>query len=104
MAIVLGYSIASEALKIVESGVNPMALRSSLEKGRDLLIDKIRRVSNPISSLEEKVQIATIASEDDLLGKLIGETYHKAGVDAIITPEQISGADTFIDRTRAGGA
>lgn len=97
VAIVLGYSIAKEALKLVNSGINPMSLRSSLEKGRDILIKRIEKLAKPISTREEKIQIATVSSEDELLGNLIGDTYHKAGVDAIVTAEQITGSHTFID-------
>jgi len=97
VAIVLGYSIASEALKIVESGINPMALRNSLEKGRDLLVENIAKLSKPIKSKSEKVQVATISSEDKHLGEMIGDTYDKAGLDAIITAEQVSGTETFLD-------
>lgn len=97
VAVVLGYAIASEALKIVESGVNPMALRGSLEKGKDLLVKRIAELSKPVKTKEEKIQVATISSEDEELGKMIGETYEKAGVEAVITAEQVTGPDTFIE-------
>jgi chaperonin GroEL len=97
VAVVLGYAIASEALKIVESGVNPMALRSGLEKGRDLIIDRIRLLSKPIETKEQKIQVATVSSEDKQMGQMIGETYNKAGVDAVITAEEVMGPDTFIE-------
>src|SRR3990167_1739202 len=81
VAIVLGYAIASEALKIVESGVNPMSLRSGLEKGRDILIDEIKKLAIPLKTRQQKIEIATISSGDEKLGELIGDTWDKAGVD-----------------------
>src|SRR3990167_9807257 len=81
VAIVLGYAIASEALKIVESGVNPMSLRSGLEKGRDILIDEIKKLAVPLKTRQQKIEIATISSGDEKLGELIGDTWDKAGVD-----------------------
>jgi len=97
LVIVLAYAIASESLKIVESGINPMSLRAGLEKGRDLLVKRIKELSIPIKTKEQKIQVATISSEDEQMGELIGETYEKAGVDAVITAEEITGPDTFID-------
>src|SRR3990167_520645 len=44
VVIILGYAIASEAAKLVSSGVNPMALRSGLERGRDVLIEEIKKL------------------------------------------------------------
>lgn len=97
VAVVLGYAIASEAEKIVESGINPMALRSGLEKGRDILVEEIKKLSKPIKAKQQKIEVATISSEDEELGKLIGETYHRAGVDGVVMSEQITGPDTYVD-------
>jgi chaperonin GroEL len=97
VAVILGYAIAKETLKIIESGINPMGLKNALVRGVDKIVDKLKKLSTPIKNVEEKIQIATISSEDKELGKMIGETYHKAGVDAVITAEQITGSDTFID-------
>lgn len=94
---ILGYSIAAEALQVVTSGINPMALKSSLEKGRDILIKEIQKLSKPVETEKEKIQVATISSEENNLGKIIGETYHKVGTDAVITAEQVTGSETFID-------
>jgi chaperonin GroEL len=97
LAIILGYAIASEALRVVESGENPMSLKGGLEKGRDILIEKINEMSKPVKTKQEKIQVATVSSEDEELGKMVGETYHKAGIDAVITAEQVNSPDTFID-------
>lgn len=97
LAVVLGYAIASEALKIVESGVNPMALRKGLETGRDLVIERIRELSKPVTTKTQKIQVATVSSEDDQMGRMIGETYQKAGMDAVITAEDSVAVDTIID-------
>ena len=97
VAVVLGYAIASEAEKIVESGVNPMALRSGLERGRDILVKEINKLSKPVTTKQQKVEVATISSEDKGLGKLIGETYHKAGTDSVVMSEQVAGPDIFVE-------
>ena len=97
VAVVLGYSIISEALKIVESGINPMSLRSGLEKGRDLLIKEIQTISKPIKDKKQLIQIATISAEDEHLGKIIGETLKESGSDGVVTVEEAIGPDTFVE-------
>lgn len=97
VSVLLGYSIMEEALKVTNAGINPMSLRQGLEKGRDLLIKRIKELSVPVKTKEQKIQVATISSEDEQMGRLIGETYEKSGVDAVITAEEITGPDTFLD-------
>jgi chaperonin GroEL len=97
LAIILGYAIASEAEKMVNAGVNPMALRAGLEKGCDLLVKEIKKLSTPVTSKEQKVQIATIASQNKELGELIGDTLHRAGVEGVITIEEAIGSETFVE-------
>lgn len=95
--VIIGYAIAKEALKIVESGINPMSLKAGLEKGRDILIDQINSQSKSVTTRKQKIQVATIASEDRELGKLIGETLHKTGIDGVVTVNDVAGPDTFIE-------
>ena len=97
VAVILGYAIASEAESIVESGTNPMSLRLGLERGRDILVEEINKLSKSITTKKQKIEVATISSEDEELGMLIGETYHKAGVDSVVMSEQITGPDTYVD-------
>ena len=97
VAVVLGYAIASEALKVVESGVNPMALRAGLLRGKDLLVKEIEKLAKPVKSKNEKVQVATISSEDKEMGALIGDILHKTGVDGVIAVEENTGSETFVE-------
>src|SRR3990167_2162208 len=94
---ILSYHIAKEAMILIESGVNAMSLKNSLEKGRDILIDEVKRLSKPIKTQEEKIQIATISSADPKLGQMIGETYHKIGVDGIITADESKSHETTLE-------
>jgi len=97
LTIVLGYEIAREAMILIDSGINPMSLTNGLEKGRTLLLNEIQRLSKPIQTEQEKIQIATISSEDEILGKMIGETYHKIGVDGVITADESKSHETTIE-------
>lgn len=97
VTVVLGYSIAKEAQKMINAGVNPMTLRSGLEKGRDLIVEHIRSKSEPIKTKKQKIQVATISSQSKELGELVGDTLDKAGVDGVVTIEESVGLDTFVE-------
>ncbi len=95
--LILCQAILKEALKATSSGINPMSLRKGLEDGSKKVIAELKKLSIPIKSLEQKVHIATISSEDAELGKMIAETIHKIGVDGVITVEESKMADTVIE-------
>jgi len=97
LTIVLGYEIAKEALVLVDSGINPMALVKGLESGRDKIINEVNRLSKPIQTEKEKIEVASVASQDPKLGELIGQTYHKIGVDGVITADESKGYETTLE-------
>ena len=97
LSVILGYAIMYEALALVESGVKPMALKRGLNKGKNLIIKEIRKLAQPVKGKKHKVQVATIASEDKSLGKLIGGILHKTGNDGVISVEDSTGPETFVD-------
>jgi chaperonin GroEL len=85
---VLAQAILEESLKATSSGINPMSLRRGLEEGSSIVIKEIEKLSKPVTTLEQKVQVATISAEDETLGKLIAETVHKVGKDGVIVVEE----------------
>jgi chaperonin GroEL len=97
LTIILARSLAYEANKIVAAGVNAMSLRDGLEKLRDEVIDKIKQVSIPIYTKEQKIQVATISSANKDLGDMIGTTIHKIGADGVSTVEESHSRDTTVD-------
>lgn len=97
VATILTQSILNEAIKVTSSGVNAMSLRRELETGTKKLIDKLDELGEPITNLEQKINIATISSEDPELGKMIAETIHKVGVEGIVTTEESKMPDTVIE-------
>lgn len=95
--ITLAYSIITEANKIIEAGVNPMQLRSELESASEIIIKEINKYAKPISTLEEKQQVATISAEDKELGNLVAETIEKTGANGLVSAEESTGYDTYYE-------
>lgn len=97
LTIVLSYQIAKEAMVLIDSGINPMSLTQALAKGRDILISEIEKLATPVKSEKQKIEIATISSEDEKLGEMIGSTYHKIGVDGVITADESKSHETVLE-------
>ena len=97
LVIILAREILKSAQKLVASGVNPVSLRYSLEKAKDILIDEIYNRSKPITSLEDKIKVACISAENKELGKLIGNTIDKVGNEGVVSVEESKSADTRVE-------
>src|SRR5438477_7696315 len=88
-ATVLGQSIVAEGLKNVTAGANPMALKRGIEKGTQLVVDRLRSLSTPVTEREQMAQVAAIsANNDEAVGELIGEVMEKVGKDGVVTVEE----------------
>jgi len=97
-ATVLASSIFEEGLKFLASGVNPMALRSGIDKAVEVAVESIGSQARKIKSKEEKASIATIsANNDPEIGALLAEAFEKVGDEGVITVEENTGVATQLE-------
>src|SRR3989344_3436742 len=87
-AALLTQAIATEGLKNVAAGANPLALRKGIVKGKDAIISSLKEMSKKISTKEEVSQVATISAQDKEMGDLIAEVMEEVGKDGVITVEE----------------
>lgn len=97
LTVTLGYNIAKEAMTLIDSGVDAMSLRKGLEKGRDILISEIEKLSKPVKTEDDKINVATISAQSKELGEMIGSTYHKIGLDGVIVPDEGNTNETVLE-------
>lgn len=97
VASILTMAILDETLKATASGINAMMIRRELEKGSEKVIKKLSTLSQPVKTLDQKIQIATISAEDSDLGKMIAETIHKIGDQGVLTVEESKGTETYVE-------
>src|SRR3989338_1795140 len=86
-AVVLCQAIATEGLKNVAAGANPLALRRGIIKAKDVIVDALKIMSKEISNREEISQVATISAQDKEMGDLIADVMDDVGKDGVITVE-----------------
>jgi chaperonin GroEL len=87
-AVLLTQAIATEGLKNVAAGANPLALRKGIIKAKDAVVAALREMSKPITTKEEKAQVAIISAQDVEMGNLIAEVMEEVGKDGVITTEE----------------
>jgi len=97
-ATILAESIFREGLKNVTAGANPMALRRGIDKAVETVISELKKLSKPVKDKKEISQVATIASNNDLIiGNQIAEAMEKVGKDGVITVEEAKSIETTMD-------
>jgi len=87
-AVLLCQAIATEGLKNVAAGANPLALRKGIIKAKDAVVLALKEMSKPITTKEEKAQVAIISAQDTEMGNLIAEVMEEVGKDGVITTEE----------------
>ncbi len=85
---ILAQAIATEGLKMVAAGANPMLIKHGIEKATDVAVEAIRKQSQKIESKEEIGQVASNSAADSEIGDLIAEVMDKVGKDGVITVEE----------------
>ena len=86
-AVLLTQAIATEGLKNVAAGANPLALRKGIVKGKDAIVLALKEMSKQINTKEEISQVATISAQDKEMGNMIAEVMEEVGKDGVVTVE-----------------
>jgi len=87
-AVVLAQAIITEGLKNVAAGANPLALRRGIEKGVQIVVSQLKKMTKKITTKEEIGQVATISAENKEIGDLIAEVMEEVGKEGVITVEE----------------
>ncbi|OGS24371.1 MAG: chaperonin GroL [Elusimicrobia bacterium RIFOXYB2_FULL_48_7] len=93
-ACVLAQAFITEGFKNIVAGANPIHVKRGIDKAVKAVIDEIKKISKPVKTKEETVQIATISASDKEIGQLIADAMEKVGKDGVITVEEGKSAET----------
>jgi chaperonin GroEL len=96
-ATVLAQAIVQEGLRYVAAGGNPIAVKRGIDKAVDAVIAEIKKVAQPIKDKEQVEFVATIAGNDNEIGKHVAEAMDKVGKDGVITVEESKGRETTLE-------
>jgi chaperonin GroEL len=97
-ATVLAQAIFGEGLKNVTAGTNPMGIRRGIDKGVEMVIDELRKLSVETKDKKHIAQVGAISANNNAeIGELISDAMDKVGKDGVITVEEARGLDTTLD-------
>jgi chaperonin GroEL len=97
-ATVLAEAIFNEGLKAVVAGVNPVQMKSGIEKAVADITDKLKSMSITIKSRKEMAQVGAVASNNDqTIGDLLAEAMEKVGKDGVITVDEGKSLKTEVE-------
>ena len=97
-ATVLAQAIFREGLKQVTAGHGPMDIKRGIEQAVEVVVEELRKLSNPVKGKTEISQVGTISANNDAtVGDLIAEAMDKVGKDGVITVEEGKTAETAME-------
>ena len=89
-ATILAEALFNEGLRAVVAGVNPVQLKSGMEKAVADITEKLKSMSISVKNKKEEIaQVGTIAANNDPeIGKLLADAMEKVGKDGVITVDE----------------
>ena len=97
-ATVLAEAIFNEGLKAVVAGVNPVQLKTGIEKAIADISEYLESASIQIKTKKEMAQVGAIASNNDNeIGNLLAEAMEKVGKDGVITVDEGKSLGTEVE-------
>jgi chaperonin GroEL len=97
-ATVLAEAVFNEGLRAVVSGVNPVQMKSGIEKAVADITAKLKEMAIPVKGKKEMAQVASIAANNDAeIGDLLAEAMDKVGKDGVITVDEGKSLKTEIE-------
>lgn len=88
---IVAQAIISEGFKNIAAGADSMALKRGLEKGVEVIVGELKKMSIPVAGREQVAQVAAISAIDPEIGNLIADVMEKVGKDGVITVEEGKG-------------
>jgi chaperonin GroEL len=96
-ATVLAQAIVASGMEAVNSGSNPMILKTGIERATEAVLGEVKRMAKPITTREERAQVATNSSNNAEIGQTVAEAMEKVGADGVITVEEGQGLETTVE-------
>ena len=96
-ATLLAQAMVREGMKNVAAGANPMILKRGIEAAVEKAVEEIKALSQKVETKDAIAQVASIAANDEKIGKLIADAMDKVGNEGVITVEESKTMDTNLE-------
>ena len=99
-AIVLSEALVNAGVLCIDECNNKTAVFRELVKATSHVVDKLKKMSKPVTD-KKLVSVATIsANNDPAVGKIIADVYKEVGSNGIVTVERSQTAQTYYETTK----
>ncbi|MGB2983959.1 MAG: chaperonin GroEL [Candidatus Bipolaricaulia bacterium] len=96
-ATILAHAMIEEGFKNLAAGANPMELKRGLEKGSEVVVDELKKMSRELKTKEEMAQVGANSANDESIGKIIADAMEEVGQDGVITVEDSDTIETYYE-------
>ncbi len=96
-ATVLAQSMLREGLKAVAAGANPMFIKRGIEKGVEAAVKALRDMAIEVKTKDDMFHVASIAGNDEQIGRFVADAMEEVGKDGVITVEESQGTETTLE-------
>ncbi len=94
----LAREMVKAGLQHLNNGANAVDIKRGIDNAVEQVVERIRDLSEDISSEEQLKQIATIsANNDNEVGELIATAMGKVGREGVVTIEESKSGDTYLE-------
>jgi chaperonin GroEL len=88
-ATIMAEAIFNEGLRAVVAGVNPIQLKSGIERAVADITEKLKKMSIPVKEKKEMAQVGCVAANnDEEIGDLLADAMDRVGKDGVITVDE----------------
>ena len=97
-ATLLAHAIFAEGLRNVAAGASAIDLKRGLDRAVKVAVEAIRRISRPVATPRERMQVATVSAHNDpFIGQLVADAVDKVGPEGVITVEDAKTTETALE-------
>jgi chaperonin GroEL len=97
-ATVMAEAMFNEGLRAVVAGVNPVQMKSGIERAVSDVSEKLLKMSIKVKEKSEMANVASIAANNDPeIGSLLADAMEKVGKDGVITVDEGKSLETEVE-------
>jgi chaperonin GroEL len=85
LTVVLSGALVNEGIKVVEAGSDPVKVRNGIRSAVTFSLDYLNSVATPITTRDQKINVATISSKNREIGEMIADVLEKIGANGVAT-------------------
>ena len=96
-ATVLAQAMCREGVKNVAAGGDPMAIKRGMDKGTEVAVEALKKISSPVNGKDDIARVASISANNEEVGNLIADAMEKVTTNGVITIEESKTSNTELN-------